>query len=55
MTLSLTPGLEPGTRGIFWDGHTSHPWLVLAHNMAGMVAISAWSMAWSALVFGTLK
>ena len=51
----MTPGLEPGTRGIFWDGNTSHPWKVLGVNLLGMVAISAWSMAWSAAVFGTLK
>ena len=56
MTLcSHVPGLEPGQRGIFWDGDTSHPWKVLGHQLAGMVAISAWSMGWSAIVFGTLK
>ena len=49
------PGLEPGQRGIFWDGDTSHPWMVLGHQLAGIVAISAWSMGWSAIVFGTLK
>ena len=51
----VTSGLEEGQRGIFWDGHTSHPWLVLGHQLLGMLAISAWSMAWSALVFGILK
>ena len=56
MTLcSHVPGLEPGQRGIFWDGDTSHPWKVLGHQLAGIVAISAWSMGWSAIVFGTLK
>jgi len=48
-------GLEEGQRGIFWDGHTSHPWLVLGYQLLGMLAISAWSMAWSALVFGILN
>ena len=51
----VTSGLEEGKRGIFWDGHTAHPWLVLGHQLLGMLAISAWSMAWSALVFGILK
>ena len=54
-TALMTSGLEEGQRGIFWDGHTSHPWLVLGHQLLGILAISAWSMAWSALVFGILK
>ena len=47
--------LEAGARGIFWDGDQSYPWLVLAHNMLGAVAISAWAAVWSLLIFGSLK
>ena len=48
-------GLEEGRRGILWDGHTAHPWLVLGHQVLGIAAISAWAVTWSALIFGTLK
>ena len=48
-------GLEEGRRGIFWDGHTAHPWLVLGYQILGIAAISAWAVTWSALIFGTLK
>ncbi len=48
-------GLEAGQRGILWDGHLAHPWLVLAHQVLGIAAISAWAVTWSALIFGTLK
>ena len=33
-------GLEVGSRGIFWDGHLAHPWLVLAYQIAGALAIA---------------
>ena len=32
---------------MFWDGDTAHPWLVLAHQLAGVAAISGWAVAWS--------
>ena len=48
-------GLEEGRRGIFWDGYLAHPWLVLAHQILGIAAISSWAITWSALIFGTLK
>lgn len=47
--------LEEGQRGIFWDGHTSHPWLVLAHQIGGGLAITAWAFFWSLVLFGSLK
>merc|ERR1711892_543517 len=28
-------GLEEGSRGIFWDGHLSHPWEVMGWNLLG--------------------
>jgi len=48
-------GLEEGQRGVFWDGDSAHPWLVLGHQVIGILAISAWSVFWSFLVFGALK
>jgi len=48
-------GLEPGERGIFWDGHTAHPWRVLAYQIGGGLAISAWAFFWSLVLFGSLK
>ena len=48
-------GQAEGERGIFWDGHTSFPWLVLGHNIAGAVAIMAWAGTQSTLLFGGLK
>ena len=48
-------GQAEGQRGIFWDGHTSFPWLVLGHNIAGAVAIMAWAGTQSTLLFGGLK
>ena len=48
-------GLEEGQRGVFWDGDSAHPWLVLGHQVIGILAISAWSVFWSLLVFGALK
>ena len=47
-------GLDSGDRGVFWDGSTAGPWLVLAYNLAGGVAIAAWSAFWSALIFGSM-
>jgi len=47
-------GLEVGERGIFWDGHTSAPWLVLAYNLAGSLCIMLWSVFWSTALFGSL-
>lgn len=51
----MSAGLEEGKRGILFDGHSQHPWLVLGWNVAGAVAIASWSMVWSALLFGGLK
>jgi len=48
-------GLAAGERGIFWDGHLSHPWLVLGYNLAGGIAISVWALFWSVILFGSLK
>jgi len=48
-------GLDSGERGVFWDGSTAGPWLVLAYNLAGGVAIAAWSALWSGLLFGSLS
>jgi Amt family ammonium transporter len=48
-------GLEKEERGIFWDGHAYHPWVVLGHNIAGALCIVLWSAFWSALLFGSLK
>ena len=53
--LLMVSGLEEGQRGILWDGHTSHPWLVLAHNLAGALAISLWAAVWAVLIFGLLS
>ena len=47
-------GLETGERGIFWDGHTNVPWLVLGYNIAGAIVIMLWSAFWSTLLFGSL-
>ena len=48
-------GLEVGQRGIFWDGGYAYPWLVLVHQLAGALAISAWAVLWSTCIFGGLK
>merc|ERR1719233_2308912 len=47
-------GLEVGERGIFWDGNSSTPWLVLGYNIAGSICIMLWSVFWSLLLFGSL-
>ena len=47
-------GLENGERGIFWDGGSSFPWMVLAHNIGGVICIILWSMFWCFLLFGSL-
>jgi len=48
-------GQAVGERGIFWDGHESYPWLVLAYQIAGALSIATWAMLWSALIFGSLN
>merc|ERR1719228_1548683 len=48
-------GLEPGSRGILWDGHLSAPWTVLGYNLLGGLVIIIWSAVWSILLFGGLK
>ena len=48
-------GLEAGQRGVLWDGDSAHPWLVLGHQVIGILAISGWSVAWSLVVFGALR
>ena len=50
----MNVGLENGERGIFWDGGSSFPWMVLAHNIGGVVCIILWSMFWCFLLFGSL-
>jgi len=50
----MSVGLEAGARGVFWDGNTKHPWIVLAYNIAGGVSIALWSAVWSGLVFTSL-
>ena len=51
----MVVGLEPGQRGLVWDGDQTLPWLVLAHQLAGAAAISVWAAVWSALIFGLLS
>ena len=41
--------------GIFWYGSNNGPWLRLGINIAGALAIIAWSLLWSGLMFGSLK
>ena len=36
-------------------GHTSFPWTVLGVHIAAAIAILAWSIFWSTLLFGALK
>ena len=36
-------------------GHVSFPWTVLGVHIAAAIAILAWSIFWSALLFGSLK
>jgi len=50
----MSVGLEAGERGIFWDGHTDIPWLVLGHNLGGAISIMLWSSFWSLVLFGSL-
>ena len=47
-------GLEPGERGLLWDGARPEPWLVLAHQLAGALAITVWAALWAAAIFGLL-
>ena len=46
--------LPVGERGIFWDGAETYPWTALAYNLLGAVCISAWSLVWSSVIFGSL-
>lgn len=41
--------------GIFWIGHESRPWLDLGVNLAGLLAIIAWALFWSTLIFASLR
>jgi len=41
--------------GIFWVGGTAEPWKQLGVNLAGILAIFAWSAFWSILIFGSLS
>ena len=50
----MVANLNVGERGILWDGHTSHPWLVLGYNIAGALVIVLWSCFWSSALFGSL-
>ena len=50
----MVANLEIGQRGILWDGHESHPWMVLGYNIVGALVIALWSSFWSALLFGSL-
>ena len=36
-------------------GHTAFPWTVLGVHIAAAIAILAWSIFWSTLLFGALK
>ena len=38
-----------------FSGHTSFPWTVLGVHIAAAIAILAWSIFWSTLLFGALK
>lgn len=53
--LLMVVGLEEGQRGILWDGHTQHPWLVLAYQLAAALAISLWAAVWAVVIFGLLS
>ena len=46
-------GNEAG--GIFWYGGYKYAWERLGINLAGLLAIIAWSILWSVLMFGILK
>ena len=51
----MVVGLEPGERGLLWDGDQSHPWLVLAHQLAGALVITVWAVLWATVIFGLLS
>ena len=51
----MVVGLEPGERGLLWDGDQSHPWLVLAHQLAGAFVIIVWAGLWASVIFGLLS
>ena len=40
--------------GILWMGHTTESWDLLGYNLAGLLAIIAWSGFWSTFIFGGL-
>ena len=46
-------GKEKG--GIFWYGSCNGPWNRFGVNIVGLLAITAWSLVWSILIFGSLK
>jgi len=54
---SIVDGGEDGKDqgGIFWYGSYSYAWTRFGINIAGLLAITAWSLVWSILIFGTLK
>lgn len=41
--------------GVFWNGSSSDPWQKLGVNIAGGLAIVAWSATWSVVIFGILR
>ena len=41
--------------GILWMGHTTESWDLLGYNLAGLLAIIAWSGFWSTFIFGGLQ
>lgn len=53
----LHDGIDDGrdAGGIFWYGGYSAPWTRLGINIAGLLAIIAWSVLWSVIIFGSLK
>ena len=51
----MVVGLEPGERGLLWDGDLAHPWLVLAHQLAGALVITVWAVLWATVIFGLLS
>ena len=46
-------GKERG--GIFWYGDYSYAWERFGVNVVGVLAITAWSLLWSGIIFGSLK
>lgn len=54
---SIADGGDEGedNGGIFFYGGYSHAWKRLGVNLAGALAITAWSALWSVIIFGSLK